>query len=136
MSLESILKHIIDEADSKKDILIQQASEQAEVVIQSARQEAEALYQKLIDREKALGLAQQQKLVINARLEAKKNLLKVKQGLIDEVFQKLKPQLGKEKIKKKIVSLDNEQEAFEDVDFYLAGIRLDYESEIAQHLFI
>ncbi len=136
MSLESIFKHIIDEADAKKDILIQQASGQAEAIIQSARQEAEALYQKLIDREKVLSIAQQQKLVINARLQAKKNLLKAKQELIDGVFQKLKPQLDKEKIKKKIVSLDSEQEAFEDVDFYLAGIRLDYESEIAQHLFI
>lgn len=135
MSLDPILAHIINEADVQKDSLIHEASKQAQELIQAAKEEADKLYQEIIEREKSFALSEKQRLLVNARLEAKKNLLKVKQELIDAVCERLKSGLSKEKLKKKRIFLDNEEETPEDIDFYLDKIRLDYESEIARNLF-
>jgi len=135
MSLDSILNHIIAEADSQKEKIIQEANQQAQGIIQDAKEEADKLYQEIIDKEKSLYLAERQKLIVNGRLEAKKNLLQAKQDSIDLLFEKLKNQLTKEKFRKKRVFLDKEQDTPEDMNFYLDKIRVDYESEIAQSLF-
>jgi V/A-type H+-transporting ATPase subunit E len=135
MSLESILNHIIAQGDSQKEKIIQESGRQAQGIIQNAKEEADKLYQEIIDREKSLYLAEKQKRIVNARLEARKNLLRIKQELIDLLFEELKSQLAKEKFKKRQVFLNKELEVPEDIDFYLAKIRVDYESEIARHLF-
>ena len=135
MSLESILNNIINEANSQKEKIIQEARQQANIIIQAAKQEAEKLYQELIDREKNLSLAGKQKLIVNARLESKKKLLSAKQELIKAVFEKLRAEIKKDKLKKKQVLQDKTLDVLEDIDFYLNKIRFDYESEIAKILF-
>ncbi len=100
MSLESIINHILDEANAQKAQIVTQAHRESERIIQEVREEAERLYQDIFDKEKNIYESQKQKLIVDARLEAKKALLKNKQELIDYVFENLKPYLKKEKFKK------------------------------------
>lgn len=135
MSLESILNHILAEANTQRDKIIQEAKFAADKIIQEAKQEAEALYQEELNKEKTLSLAQRQRLVVNARLEEKKKLLEAKQELIDNAFEKLKLTLKSDRFKKQQVSADRIKEVPEDIDFYLKQLRQDYETEIAGILF-
>jgi vacuolar-type H+-ATPase subunit E/Vma4 len=135
MSLESIINHILGEASSQTEKIIQEAKQQREKIIQEAKLEAEKLHREILNKEKNLSEAERQKMVVNARLEQKKNLLKAKQELIDSVFQRLKPELKSDKFKKQQVLIDKVKEVPEDIDFYLAKVRQDYETEIAKVLF-
>lgn len=135
MSLESIINHILEEAGTKKQEIIQQAQKEAERIIQAARLAADNLYQDIIAKARADAERQKHQLMVQACLEQKKNLLKTKQELIDSLFQELKSTLREGKIKKQQVSEDKVKEVAEDIDFYLEKIRHDYESKIAGILF-
>lgn len=135
MSLESILSHISDEASAQKEKIIQEAQKKAQAIIQEAQKEADILYQEILDKEKALYERQKHKLIVQARLRVKNNLLSAKQELIDGVFEKLKPHLKKEQLKRQLVFSDKVKEIAEDIDFYLNKLRLQYETEIAKILF-
>jgi vacuolar-type H+-ATPase subunit E/Vma4 len=135
MSFDSILTHIQDTAQTEAEKIIQQAKKEAERILQEARLQADKLYQELVAGESYLYEKEKQKLIVQARLQGKKNLLGAKQELIDEVFEKLKLALGKNKFKKEQVSQDKVHEVSEDTDFYLKKIRPDYEVEISALLF-
>lgn len=135
MSLEAILNHILEEAKEEKEKIIQKAKEEKEKIIQAAKAKAERLYQEILEKEKAENERQRQKRLVNARLEAKINLLRTKQELIDAVFKELKSHLSQDKLKKQQISQDKVQDIPEDMDFYLSKIRQDYETEIAKILF-
>lgn len=135
MSLESIISHILEEAGTKKQEIIQQAQKETERIIQEARLAADNLYQDIIAKAKVDAERQKHQLLVQARLEQKKSLLKTKQELIDSLFQELKSTLREGKIKKQQVSEDKITEVPEDIDFYLEKSRHDYESEIAEILF-
>ncbi len=136
MSVESILKHILDEARAEKEKMLQQAIEERTVLMQEAKKETERLYRENIEKEAALLERQKQGLIVHARLESKKHLLQTKQELIAAAFAKLKTTLKKDKFKKQQVSPDKTCEVNEDIDFYLKKIRPDYETEIAGILFV
>ncbi len=135
MSFDSILKHILDEAGSKRQEILRQAHLEAEILIQEARAQADTLYQDIIGQAKKDCQKNKERLLVEARLEAKKNLLLVKQGLIAEVFTRLRMGLKSDRFKKEQVSQDKVKEVPEDLDFYLAKLRQDYETEIAGILF-
>jgi vacuolar-type H+-ATPase subunit E/Vma4 len=135
MSLESIVKHILEEAESSGQRAIQEAKKEAQAIIQGAKGEADILYQDIIAQAMAGAESEKQRLIVNARLEYKKNLLQAKHELIDGVMQKLKSELKKDKFKKQQIHADKTQEVAEDTDFYLTKARQDYESEIANILF-
>jgi len=135
MSLESIINHILEEAGTKKQEIIQQAQKEAERIIQETRLAADNLYQDIIAKAKADAKGEKHQLLVQARLEQKKNLLKTKQELIDSLFRELKSTLREGKIKKQQVYGDKIKEVAEDIDFYLEKIRHDYESQIAGVLF-
>ena len=135
MSLESIISHILEEAGTKKQEIIQQAQKETERITQEAQLEADNLYQDIIAQAKADAERQKHPLLVQARLEQKKSLLKTKQELIDSLFQELKSTLREGKIKREQVSQDKIKEVAEDIDFYLEQSRHDYESEIAGILF-
>lgn len=135
MSLDSILEHILDEANAQRDKIIQETREKSTGIIQGAKTEAQKLYQEILDKERVFCEKEKQRLIVNARLESKKNLLKAKQELIGSAFEKLKSTLAKDKFKKQQVFQDKVQQAVEDIDFYLNKIRPDYEIEIARILF-
>jgi V/A-type H+-transporting ATPase subunit E len=135
MSLESILEHITSEAKAQRDKIIREAGLGADKIIQEAKLAAEKVYQELLDKEKNASLAKKQGLIVNARLEQRKNLLKAKQELIEEVFKKLNPIIKSDKFKKQQVLIDKVKEVAQDLDFYLEQLRQDYETEIARILF-
>ena len=135
MSLESILEHILQQANTEKNSIIQEARLDAERITSAAQQEADILFREIIAREKAAYENQRQWLIVNARLEQKKNLLSTKQGWVDSVFKKLKPTLKGDQLKKQQVSPDKVKEVPEDIDFYLSKLRQDYETEIARIIF-
>jgi len=135
MSLESIVKHILEEAESSGQRAIQEAKKEAQAIIQEAKGEADILYQDIIAKAMAGAESEKQRLIVNARLEYKKNLLQAKHEIIDGVMHALKADLKKDKFKKQQIRADKTQEVAEDMDFYLAKARQDYESEIANILF-
>jgi len=135
MSFDSILKHILDEAGSKRQEILRQAHLEAEALIQEAKAQADAVYRDIIVRAQKDCQKNKERLLVNARLEAKKSLLLVKQELIAEVFTRLRMALKSDRFKKEQVSQDKVKEVPEDLDFYLAKLRQDYETEIAEVLF-
>lgn len=135
MSLESILEHILNEAEDQKKKILQEALAQADAIIRQAKEEATRLYNSIVAKEKSLHEHHKQKLIVNARLELKKNLLAAKQEMIGEVFSKLKSALKTERFKKEQVSYEKVKETVEDIDFYLAMLRQEQETEIARILF-
>lgn len=135
MSLEAILEHIVDEADAQRQKIIQDAKKQAEAIIQDAKKQAEALYKEIMDKEKLRYEKDSQRLIVNARIESKKNLLRTKQELLDIVFEKIKHDIKKSDLKKQKIMHDKIQEVSEDVDFYMKNLRADYEGETARILF-
>lgn len=135
MALESIIEHITGEANAQKENLIRDANLQAEVIIKDAQTEAAQIYKDTFEKGRASLEAEQQKLIVNARLEARKKLLFAKQGLIDKVFEGLKNEIDKEKLKKKQILHDKVKEVSEDFDFYLNQLRRACETELARILF-
>ncbi|MCM8780571.1 MAG: hypothetical protein NC908_01415 [Candidatus Omnitrophica bacterium] len=136
MSLESIIQHILKQASFESQQIIQQAKAQAERIIQEAEQKASQLYQQIIEREQRLALAEKDRLIVNARISAKKKILAAKRELMDAAFQRLRPYIQKDKLKKQVILSDRIQESQEDIDFYLRRLRIEYESELAKVLFV
>lgn len=136
MSLGSITEHIMRKANTEAAAIIQQARKDAAAIIQQAHQDAKRLYQDSMDREKVFCERQKLKVTVGARLEAKKNLLFAKQELINSVFENLKSKVRKDKLKKQRVAQNKTEEVNEDIDFYLAKVRSDYETGISEILFI
>lgn len=135
MTLQSIVTHIISEVEAQREGIIGQAIKAKEEIIQDAKTDAEKLYQELLDKQKAIFLSERQKLIVAARLDAKKKLLAAKQELIDNIFEKLKKEIDRDKFKKKQILNEMAQEVPEDLDFYFAEIRRESETEIAKILF-
>lgn len=135
MSFESILSQIVNEANAERKKIINQANQQKEEILRQAKLEAENFYQEIVDKERRVFEAEKQKIIVNARLEGKKQLLSAKQGLIDQVFERLKSEIKKDSFKKKQISQDGTKEVPEDIDFYLKKIRPEYETEISEILF-
>lgn len=135
MSLESILEHILNEAQTARDKIIQEAKLETDKIIQEAKLEVEKLYQDIIEKEKAFYLKQKQRLIVNARLGQKRSLLLAKQELMGAVFERLKSSLKSDKLKKEEIFIDKVHQAQADAGFYLDKFRQEYETEIAGILF-
>lgn len=135
MSLESIVEHILTTAKAEAEQILQGAKQEAAQIIQQSHQEAEALYELLLNKEKALYESQKQRVLVNARLEGRKNLLFARQELIDIVFERVRVELGKNKLKRQQVKYDKIEEVSEDPAFYFKQLKSDYESEIAKIIF-
>ena len=135
MSLESIINHIMAEAQSQAEAIIQKTELEKADILKQASAEAEALYQEGIKKETQRLDSQKQKVLVNARLESKKELLAAKRDLMGEAFAQLKEQIKEGKFKKRQISPDKQNEVSEDADFYLKQLRSDYESQVAKILF-
>lgn len=135
MSVETILEHITKDTQGQSQKIVQEAQQEAAAITQQAQKKADQLYVDLLAKEKALYAAQKQRVIVNARMEYKKDLLGAKQELISLVLEKVKHQIGKGKLKKEQIAQDKVQEVSEDIDFFLEQLRRDYETEIAETLF-
>lgn len=135
MSLDSILEHIISNADIEAGKIIEEARLSKENILKEAKEEADKLYNQRLQKEKAAGERIREGLLVNARLESKKSILAAKQGLLSEVFEKLKPAFAGAKLSRELIGRDKTSEVAEDIDFYIDKIRRDYEAEVAKILF-
>ena len=135
MSIESILQRITNNADTESQQIIQQARQEAAEILQQAQKEADKTYEGMLAKEKLLYAAQKQGVMVNARLEHKKDSLAAKQRLINIVLEKVKQHLGKGRLKKEQITQDKVHEVSEDIDFFLEQLRRNYETEIAKILF-
>ena len=131
MAIESITNTILAEANQEAEKIIRQAQEEAVKLRQQAKQEAAVLREEIIGRERSLAEKEKQRLMVSARLESKKEILKAKQEFIDELFKKVKAQLKQDEFKKEQVFQDRTEEVPENIDFYLQNLRIKYETEIA-----
>lgn len=135
MSLDSILNHIINNANIEAEKIIKQAHLSKENILKEAKEEADKIYNQRLKKEKAACERIKQGLLVNARLENKKNILATKQELLSQVFEKLKPAFASTKLSKQLIGRDKTSEVAEDIDFYIDKIRTDYETEVARILF-
>jgi V/A-type H+-transporting ATPase subunit E len=135
MSLESIIGEILDKADKEKGEIIRKAEEGKDKMLREAEEEAKGLYEISMKEQKVLYENQKQKRIVSARLEAKRNQLKTKQELINQVLDKVKGYLDKGALKKEQVKKDGVEQVAEKADFYLDKVRFDCETGIAKILF-
>jgi vacuolar-type H+-ATPase subunit E/Vma4 len=135
MSLASILARIQAEADSQAETVLCRAQEQAEQLVASARREAEQLYNQNMDREKKLLEQKKQRLLVGRRLENRKGILGRKQEILDGLFDELEAALKKKRIQKLVISPLASATKPETVEFFIADLRRDSESEVAVILF-
>jgi len=136
MSLESIIEHILAQANAEREEIIRQANDERDIILRQAKQEAETLYQANLKKERALYEKEKQRLITSARLESRKDLLKVKQELIDTIFEKLKADIkGSTLLKKQIITHDKREETKAELSFYIEKFRFDYEADVARILF-
>jgi V/A-type H+-transporting ATPase subunit E len=135
MSLEKIIGSIRASAETQADAVVREATEQANGIIQAVHQQAGDVYDRLCAQEQQKLQRHREKVLVNARLDARRAILQAKQELIDDIFDLLKVELVKARLKKKEIFSDGQREAACDLDFYLAGLRNDYESQVALRLF-
>lgn len=135
MPLDSILEHIINNADNEAGKIIEQARLSKGNILKEAKEEADKLYNQRLQKEKAAGERTKRGLLVNARLESKKSILAAKQELLSQVFEKLKPTFAGTKLSRELIGRDKTSEVAEDIDFYIDKIKTDYETEVARILF-
>ena len=84
--LKSIAKEILESAEKEAEALILKAEAQAEKILEEARKEAEKRYNSIIKENEERMRAEERQLSSLFELEAKNRLLKVKEELIEEVY--------------------------------------------------
>jgi V/A-type H+-transporting ATPase subunit E len=88
MSLDKIVEKIIEEAREKAASLKAEALREKEAIIREAEKEAGALKEKILKTAREKALKEEKCSLVNASLEARKEILSEKQSLITECFKK------------------------------------------------
>jgi V/A-type H+-transporting ATPase subunit E len=135
MALDSILAHIQAESDGRVQAIIAEARRQAEKLLREGKLAAEKQFRESLRREQNAQLQKKQRALVACRLENRKRILLCKQEALDGLFAKLKAELEKNRIQKLVVTAQGDLQEPENVDFFLARLRWDLESEIAAILF-
>lgn len=136
MSLEKILKKIVDDGQEEADRIILENQKKAEEIKENARKETLELAEALLKEAEQQGNLEANRLITHARLEKRINILSRKKELIDEVLEKafVKESLGKKSLKRKIILKDGEIEELFDEKKLKEGLRPGLESYIAKVL--
>lgn len=136
MSLEKILKKIVDDGQEEADRIILENQKKAEEIKENARKETLELAEALLKEAEQQGNLEANRLITHARLEKRINILSRKKELIDEVLEKafVKENLGKKSLKRKIILKDGEIEELFDEKKLKEGLRPGLESYIAKVL--
>lgn len=135
MGIDSILERILNEGKRQQDAIISEAVAQAEKIGVEGQQTAREASRKILGEEVARIAMNRQRRLTAVRLENRKDVLRVKQEIMARLFTELKPALKKKRLKKRQVSIAQVKDVGEDVDFFLARLRQDVETEIAAILF-
>jgi len=136
MSLEKILYKIIDDANVEAEKILVESREKAEKIKEEAEKKASELAGALIEEEERQGQLEASRLITQARLETKINILSLKKELIQEVMEKAfqKKIIGKEGLKKTIITKEGEREESFDEDRLKEELRSKLENEIIEVL--
>ena len=136
MSLEKILKKIVDDGQAEADRIILENQKKAEEIKENARKETLELAEALLKEAEQQGNLEANRLITHARLEKRINILSRKKELIDEVLEKafVKESLGKKSLKRKIILKDGEIEESFDEKKLKEELRPGLESYIAKVL--
>lgn len=136
MSLEKILKKIVDDGQAEADGIILENQKKAEEIKENARKETLELAEALLKEAEQQGNLEANRLITHARLEKRINILSRKKELIDEVLEKafVKESLGKKSLKRKIILKDGEIEESFDEKKLKEELRPGLESYIAKVL--
>jgi V/A-type H+-transporting ATPase subunit E len=136
MSLEKILKRITDDAQAEADKIILENRRKAKEIKENARKEASKLAEELVKEAERKARLEASRLVTQARLEKKINILSEQKDLIEEVlgkaFQKsIKSAKG---LKRKIILKKGEREEPYDEERLKEELRSKLENEIMEAL--
>ena len=112
MSLEKILKKIGDDSQAEADLITQASREKAKQILEAAKTEGASLADSLLKENKRQSQLEASRLVTQARLEQKIDILTCKKELINLVFDTVfqKEISGRKDIKRVIVGKDGESE--------------------------
>lgn len=135
MSLESIIKHIEAEALAKRDAVIAGARAERDRILKEARLEADRIHAEMVAKEKALLDEEKRRVLVKARLDARRIILASKQAAISSCFEKAKALVPEEAFKKTRVLLDRSEEVRAGADFYIERIKQDLTPSVAEILF-
>ena len=135
MAFDDILDHIVNESLDEKYRIIKEARAEAAGILTKGEEEARGTYSSIIETEKVRAEAEKRRLMVGARLESKKKVLKAKQDLVELVFKKTASALTKDILKKEQVTQSGISESPADLNSYIEKIKFDYEIEVAKILF-
>jgi vacuolar-type H+-ATPase subunit H len=136
MSLEKILEKIIDDAQSEANKIILESQKKAAEIKEKARKEASDLADALLKEAERQGRLEASRIVTQARLEKKINILSRKKELIEEVLEKAFKEgaKGKKGLKRKIIMKEGESEEPYDEEKLREELRSKLENEIIEAL--
>jgi len=136
MSLEKILDKIIDDANAEADKVLVESREKAEKIKEEAEKKASELADALVEEAERQGQLEASRLITQARLETKINILSRKKELIQEVMEKAfqKKILGGKILKRTIITKKGEREEAFDEDRLREELLSRLENEIVEVL--
>jgi glycerol-3-phosphate cytidylyltransferase-like family protein len=125
MSLEKILNTIIEDAQAEAVDIIKESQSKAEEIKEMARQEALELAQAIHTEEERQGHLEASRLVTQARLEGRINILSTKKKLIEDVLANAldRERNRIERLKKQVIMKEGEREEAFDESRLLDEIR-------------
>lgn len=136
MSLEKILKKISDDAQAEADEILSENKRKAEEIKENARIQASKLAEELVKEAERQGRLEASRLITQARLEKKLNILSCKKELVEEVLEKAfrKSVEGTKGLKRKIIMKQGEREEPYDKERLKEELRSKLENEIIEAL--
>lgn len=136
MSLERILQRIQDDAQAEAERIIQESKKKAEEIKEAARREACDLAASLLEEKERGAQLEASRLITQARLEGKINLLSSKKRLIEEVLEKAfkGERLKDRELKKEVILKEGKREEFFDEEKLKEELRPLLEGYIAEVL--
>jgi vacuolar-type H+-ATPase subunit H len=136
MSLEKILKKIGDDSQEEADLIIQESLKKADQILETAKTEGTNLAESFIQENQRQSQLEASRLVTQARLEQKINILTCKKELINLVFEKaFQNEMSERKeIKRIVVEKDGEREELFDEQQLRSELRPRLEKVIASAL--
>jgi vacuolar-type H+-ATPase subunit E/Vma4 len=112
MSLEKILNTIIEYAQAEAVVIVKESQSKAEEIKETVRKEALELAEALHAEEKRQGRLEASRLITQARLEGRIDILSTKKEIIEDVLAKAldKERSSIEKLKRRIIMKEGERE--------------------------
>ena len=136
MSLEKILRRIADDAQTEVKRIIEENKKKAEEIKEKARQEASDLANSLLEMKRKKANLEASRLITQARLEGKLNLLSYKKELIEKVLNRAfqSERLREKGLKKEVILKDGKREELFDEEKLKEELRSLLEGYIADVL--